>query len=148
MKHWALLLLFCAGCSTKADPDTGDHSSDTGDHSSDTGDDNNSEDNNSDSDCEQTTGELQVVGRLLDNAGTPDELAGVRVTIADGAGSPFEAILEADGELTIDLSPGDYAVSSSDSSTGRCFVAREVAATVTECARATVTLAFEELLGC
>ena len=148
MKHWALLLLFCAGCSTKAnpDPDTGeDHSSDTGDHASDTGE---NSDNNSDSDCEQTTGELQVVGRLRDNAGSPDELAGVRVTIADGSDAPFEAILGADGALTIDLSPGDYAVSSSDSSTGRCFVAQAVAATVTECARATATLSFEELLGC
>ena len=100
------------------------------------------------SDCEQTTGELQVIASWLDGSANLSKLSGVRVTISGEDDAPFTGILEEDAQLTIDLSPGEYAVRSSDSSTGYCLEALTVSTTVTACERSTATLAFQQLGGC
>ena len=135
-----LSLMFCVACSGKADPtDTGTPASpqDTVSDSADTA-----------AECQQTTGDLQIVSAWLEGARDLSPLTGARVTISEEGADSFEAILEEDGQLTISLSPGDYAVSSADSSTGRCLEAEAVEATVVTCALATVTLEFMELDGC
>lgn len=134
MKPWTAALFACIACGGKGPPES---SSDTGSVEHDTAD--------TGTDCEQTTGELDVIG--VDPYGPPEELVGVRVTISDGE-TPFEAILEEDGQLTISLSAGDYTVSAADSSTGRCLEAPAQEVTVAACASSTVTLTFEELDGC
>ena len=137
MKAWTAALFACIACGEKGPPasssDTGSVEHDTAD-ASDTG-----------TDCEQTTGRLDVIG--VDPHGPPEELAGVRVTISDGL-TPFEAILEADGQLMISLNAGDYTVSAADSSTGRCLEAPPQEVNVAACTSSTVTLTFEELDGC
>ena len=137
MRMTSLLLCFCIACGGKSPPESSNDTSTVANDTAalpDTG-----------TDCEQTTGELHVIG--VDPSGPPEELAGVRVTISDGQ-TPFEAILEADGQLMISLRAGDYTASAADSSTGRCLTAPAEETTLAACAISTVTLTFEELDGC
>ena len=137
MRMTSLALFLCIACSGKRPPES---SEDTGSVEQDT-----AATPDTGTDCEQTTGELEVVG--VDPYGPPRDLAGVRVTISDGQ-TPFEAILGEDGQLMLSLSTGDYTVSAADSSTGRCLEAPAEEVTLAACSISTVTLVFEELDGC
>ena len=142
MKHWTLLLL-CVACGNKTDDAA--NAADTGTQG---GTDHTQDNTGTESDCQQTTGELQVIGTWRDDSESVEDLEGARVIIDDLEGAPFEAILDAEAQLTIDLSAGSYSVSGTSGPTTGCIGSAPLEVSVASCALSTVTLAFEWFDGC